>query len=103
MTYANAIGYTDITPYEVVRTVSPTCLEVREMAAALDPSWTPDFVVGGFSAHCRNNGSQRWVIESNPTGRVVRIRLHKSGEWKSAHGDRFKLADKPVKRYDYNF
>jgi hypothetical protein len=29
--------------------------------------------------------------------------LHKSGEWKSAHGDRFKLADKPVKRYDYNF
>ena len=76
MTYANAIGYTDITPYEVIRTVSPTCLEVREMSATLDPTWTPDFVVGGFSAHCQNNGDQRWLMESNPAGRVVKIRFH---------------------------
>lgn len=104
MTYANRIGWTDITPFEVVRTVSEKCLEVREMSAEMDPTWKPETHVGGFVAHVSNNHAQRWIIASNPAARTVRIRLHKDGYWREAKGgERFKLAAEPQRFYDFNF
>lgn len=100
--FANHYGYSDVTPYEVVRVVSDKTIEVREMDAERDDSVKLEFHVGGFSAHCSNQCDQRWNISSNPDNGVVRIRLGKQG-WKDAHGRRFKLNDKPVKFYDYNF
>jgi hypothetical protein len=102
MQYANQFGYSDIEPFEVVRVISEKTIEVREMDAERDASVKLDFHVGGFSAHCSNQHDQRWVITSNPTNPVVRIRLGKQG-WKSADGRRFKLDDAPCKFYDYNF
>jgi hypothetical protein len=101
--FANHLGYSDINPYEVVRVVSDKTIEVREMDAERDPTWTPEFIPGGFSAHCTNQHSQRWIITSNPENRVVRIRLSKNGFWKSADGRKFHLGDEPVRFYDYNF
>ena len=103
MNYANRIGWTDITPFEIVRTVSAKCLEVREMSAEMDPTWKPETHVGGFVAHVSNNSTQRWVIASDETAPVVRIRLQKNGQWKSAQGERFKIADEPQRFYDFNF
>jgi hypothetical protein len=100
--YANRHGYTDVTPFEVVRVISDKTIEVREMDAELDPTWKPEFHIGGFSAHCSNQREQRWNITSNPGNPVVRIRLGKKG-WKSACGSRFSLNDKPIHFYDYNF
>jgi hypothetical protein len=102
MQYANQIGYSDVTPFEVVRAVSDKCLEVREMDAELAPGERPEIIPGGFAGHCTNQRSLRYDITSNPENRIVRIRLGKQG-WKSADGRKFGLSDKPVYFYDYNF
>jgi hypothetical protein len=101
--FANHYSYSDVNPFEIVRAVSDKTLEVREMDAERDPAWKPQFHVGGFAAHCSNQREQRWNITSNESNPVVRIRLQKNGVWKSASGNKFYLADKPVKFYDYNF
>jgi hypothetical protein len=102
MNYANHIGYSDVTPYEVVRVISDKTVEIREMDAARDESVKMEWIAGGFTGVCLNQRDQRWTITSNDANPVKRIRLGKQG-WKDAHGGRFKLADKPVKFYDYNF
>ena len=101
--FANHYGYSDVTPFEIVRIVSDKTLEVREMDAERDESVKLEWLPGGFVGHCVNQRDQRWFITSNPSNDVVRIRMSKSGVWKDKHGRRFGLSDKPVKFYDYNF
>lgn len=102
MKYANQYGYSDVTPFEVVRVVSEKCLEIREMDAEFDDSVKLQFVPGGFSAVCLNQRDQKWLIKSNPANLTIRIRLGKKG-WKSADGRRFDIDEQPIKFYDYNF
>lgn len=101
--FANQYGYSDVTPFEVVRVISDKTIEVREMDAERDQSVKLEFHVGGFAAHCSNQRDQKWFIKSNAANRIIRIRKNKDGVWKSAHGSKFYLSDKPVKFYDYNF
>lgn len=103
MNYANHIGYSDINPFEIVRKISDKTIEIREMNAVRDRSVELDFVPGGFSAHCRNQSSQKWTISSDETAPVVRIRLSKNRGWQDKYGRRFQLADQPRKFYDFNF
>ena len=103
LNFANRIGYTDISPCEIVRRVSDKTLEVRTMKFDKDPNWNPSFHVGGFSAHCSNQSEQKWIISSNPEGRVIRIRLQKDGTWRDSYGDRYALNAQPIKFFDYNF
>lgn len=100
--FANYIGYSDITPYEVVRVVSDKTLEIRRMTTERDKLVKLEFHVGGFFANCSNQSDQNWFISSDESEPVKRIRLGKRG-WKDAHGGVFELSDKPVKFYDYNF
>lgn len=100
--FAVQFGYTDVRPLEVVRVVSEKCVEVRYMEAQLDPTWKPEMIVGGFAAHTVNNHDQKWIITSDPTNPVFKIRLGKKG-WKNKYGDSFGLCEKPYKFYDYNF
>jgi hypothetical protein len=102
MQYANHYGYTDVDPYEVVRRVSDITLEIREMNAVRGPSVPLQFIPGGFSAHCVNQYDQKWLISTNESAPIIRIRFGKNG-WKDKDGRRYKLSDKPVKFYDYNF
>lgn len=102
MKYANHYGWSDVNPFEVIKVVSDKTIEIREMDADRDETVKMDFVAGGFSAICTNPYDQRWVIKSDPTAPVIRIRLGKNG-WKDKHGRKFKLADAPSKFYDYNF
>jgi hypothetical protein len=101
--YANHYGYSDVNPFEVVRVVSDRTIEVREMDAELDPTWKPDWAVGGFAGHCVNQRDQRWNITSNAAYKTLRIRRNKDGVWKSADGRKFYLNDQPVRFSDYNF
>ena len=100
--FANHHGYSDVNPFEVIRVISDKTLEVREMEASRDTSVKLDFEAGGFSAHCLNQSEQKWLIASDPSKPVIRIRFGKLG-WKDAHGRRFSLSDHPRKFYDYNF
>jgi hypothetical protein len=101
--YANRFGYSDVEPYEIVRRVSDKTIEVRGMKSERDPSWQMDFRRGGFLGTVVNQEDQKWIITSQPEGRVFRIRLHADGAWRCPNGERYVLGVKPIKFYDYNF
>jgi hypothetical protein len=102
--FANHIGYSDVTPFEVVRTISDVTLEIREMnAVRSNPENKLGFAPGGFLGHCSNQDEQEWTITSDLDRPVKRIRLNKRGQWKDKYGNRYALSNKPRKFYDYNF
>jgi hypothetical protein len=101
--FANQIGYSDITPHEVIRVVSDKCLEIRSMNYAHTNAEELVFHVGGFSAHCSNQNDQKWDITSDANGYVLKIRKSKSGVWKDKNGDTYAVEAKARRRYDFNF
>lgn len=107
--YCNMQGYTDVKPYEVVRVVSDKCLEIRAMNVERNPNWKPEFVVGGFSAHCTNNSEQQWLITPAPEAHAFKVR-HRTDRWgRNTDGTfwketaSYKLSDAPHYFYDFNF
>jgi hypothetical protein len=103
MKYANQIGYTDVTPFEVIRAISNKTLEVRQLKAVRsNPENQLGFVAGGFFGHCSDQDEQEWTITPDESRSIIRIRLGKRG-WKDKYGNRFKLSDTPRKFHDYNF
>lgn len=103
MKYANHIGWSDVNPFEVIKVISDKTIEVREMEAVRDESVKMEFIPGGFSAHCTNQSDQKWIITSDESNPVIRIRLSVKKGWRDRTGRRFVLQDEPVKFYDYNF
>jgi hypothetical protein len=101
--YANQLGYSDITPFEVIRVVSDKCLEVRSMNYTQTNAKEMVFHVGGFAAHCSNQNDQKWDITSDENGYVFKIRKNVRGIWKNKHGDTYSVGDQPRRRYDFNF
>jgi hypothetical protein len=99
--YANRIGYSDITPYEVVRQVSSRTVDIRAMHTAA-AAWTRDVRVGGFFAHIANQHDQQWTITPDTDAPIIRIRLGARG-WKDNNGDKYVLDASPTKFYDFNF
>lgn len=101
--YANQYGWSDVYPYEVVRTISDITVEVRPMKST-QTKFPQQFHVGGFSAHCSDQHSQEWKCESIPDAAIIRIRWSRAKKkWFSAGGQKFIMEDKPSKFYDYNF
>lgn len=100
--YCNRHMYSDVHPYEVLETLSPTKVKVREMGHKLTKA--PSYVLGGFLAHTNNDEQEHEYFsdESNPV-----IVLHWSPakkDWYERGGHRnFRMSDKPVYFYDYNF
>lgn len=103
MKYAAKLGYSDIEPFEVLERRSEKLIVIREMQAVLHPDWKPDVQVGGFAGFVRNCSEQEWIISPDPEGRVVKIRLHKDGNWRDVFGNKYALRNEPYKFYDYNF
>jgi len=101
--YANQIGYTDITPFEIIKQNTPNKLTIRSMITGKEPDWKLKFVEGGFCGICVNQNDLRWTIKSNPNGVVNTIRKNKKGEWRDRYKSKYTLSEKPVKFYDYNF
>jgi hypothetical protein len=102
--YANHCMYTDVDPYEVVRTISPICVEVRAMSTK-QIAFPKEFYPGGFVGHFADNrGGQKYEYSSNPDAPVFRIRWsNRKRQWQTASGMRFSMSDNPYKFYDYNF
>ena len=102
--YAMECLWSDVNPYEIVRKISDLTYEVRAMKATISPSWKPEVLIGGFSGHTVNNDSQEWIIESDETAPVTRIRYSRAkGRFFCKGGMRFVMEETPWKKYDYNF
>ena len=99
--YANNGGYSDITPYEIVRVISDKTIEIREMDCEKLP-WKPDWHEGGFSGHLANQDEQKWDIKSNEENSTIKARLRKDGYFHSEVGKHY-IEKSPRKFYEYNF
>lgn len=99
--HAHIQHYSDVSPCTVVKRTKTT-ITVRYDKAERDPNWKPEWVVGGFAAHCLNNDEQRWIIEEDPAGEVETFRWHKRDNcFMNTSGE--KLLPGWAKHYDYNF
>jgi len=93
--YINEYLYSDVNPVgKIVGIKSKTILYVQPIEATKNKT-EMEFIPGGFSAHCTNNGAQEWEFEE--VGEVVEMRMTLGRyDWR-------KIADAPRKHYDYNF
>lgn len=70
--------YSDVNPYTVVDvSKNGKRIKVRACKAELADGWKPEFIPGGFSAHCTNQSEQKWNIEEDEEGRVVELSLRR--------------------------
>ncbi len=100
--YCNRLGYTDVYPFEVVRTVSNITVEIRRMNTTLVKA-PKNFHPGGFCGHYSDNHDQEYTYESNLDAPVIRVRWSEAKkQWQHA-GSRFSMDDTPYKFHDYNF
>lgn len=93
--------YSDVEPATVVKRTAKS-ITVRKDKAERDPSWKPEFIVGGFAGHCTNQDSQRWFITEDLEGSTERF------NWSEKYGCWKNRADETLwpdweKFYDYNF
>lgn len=103
--YANQYLHSDVKPFEVVRTISEKCIEIRAMdfyeTEVSKMKRQASFVSGGFVGHF-DNSVQDWCISSNPDAKSFKIRRNADGWWYGG-GCRFRLAIEPNRFYDFNF
>jgi len=94
--------YSDINPATVIKKTK-TSLTVRYDKAHLD-DWKPEFIPGGFSAHCTNDSDQagHWIIEEDLEGRTEAFRWSKRYNRYKNKADEF-CEPGWDKYYDYNF
>lgn len=101
--YANFYGWSDVEPYEITK-VSKTgsVITIRKMKAERDPTWKPEIVLGGFARTVVNQNEQRWTIEPDESGTILRAHRRKTGYYHSGRGKHI-VCEQPRKFYDYNF
>jgi hypothetical protein len=101
--FANQIGYSDITPFEIIATSkSGKQITIRAMRAERDTNWTPEFHAGGFVGNCSNQSEQKWVITSDDDAMTIKAHKRADGYFYSAWG-KHKIEAQPRRFYDFNF
>lgn len=80
---------------------TPKTITIQRDKAILSPDFKPEWIPGGFAAHCTNQDEQSYTYERDPGGETVTAR------WSEKRGG-FVYLDKIVSLgrhefYDYNF
>ena len=93
--------WTDANAYTVIKRTAKT-LTLQRDKAILDKNFKPDFIPGGFCAHCTNQNEQSYEYEKDENGEIV------TAYWSEAK--RGFYVDKSLRLikgrhefYDYNF
>ena len=93
--------YTDRNAGTIVK-VTKCSITVRRDKAIIDPNFKPQFVVGGFSAHCTNNNEQSYTYEPDENGELTTVRWSKKFN-RYGTPDNITLSKGRHEFYDYNF
>lgn len=93
--------FTDSHAYTVISRTAKT-LRIQRDKATLSPDYKPEFVPGGFAAHCTNNEEQRYDYERDPKGEI------KTAYWSEVYccfrvGGSLIVTPGRHEFYDYNF
>lgn len=79
-------------------------LVIRRDKATLDPNWKPEFIPGGFCAHCTNQSEQTYTYEPNPDGVIYTARWNDNKKRKGWYVDQsLRVSFGRREFYDYNF
>jgi hypothetical protein len=98
--YFTEVGYSQLYPWVATKRTAKTAT-LAKVVVKKDPDWKPDFIPGGFCAHCTNQSDQTWLFDRIEHTAVTTIRLNNRGQW--AHkGVRF-IPNRATEFYDYNF
>ena len=90
-------GWSDCLSYTIIEVKGYTALIQRDKATLITK---PEFVVGGFSAHCINQESLKYDIQPDPEGYIITIKASPSGKHK---GEFIGFGTGHYEKYDYNF
>lgn len=82
--------------------VTRTTVTVRRDKATLNPEFKPNFVIGGFAAHCTNLGDQEYTYEPDEQGDETTIRWSNKYQSYGRPGN-LTLSKGRHEFYDYNF
>ena len=93
--------YSDAHAATVIK-VTACSVTVQYDKATLDPNFKPEWIAGGFAAHCTNQDEQTYTYERNPKGRIETYR------WSNRYGSygtpgNLRLTKGRHEFYDYNF
>lgn len=95
--------YSDAYACTVIAKTAKT-ITIQRDNAKLDPNFKPEFIPGGFAAHCTNQEDQRWTYERNPDGQITRCYWSEILGMYTTGGDRsIKIRLGRHEFYDYNF
>ncbi len=95
--YINTYLWSDVNPLgKIVGVKGKSTLILARVNYKRDESVKMDFVPGGFSAHCTNNHSQKWLYTVDETDTFT-VRLSKT------FLKRNRIQDNPYHFYDFNF
>ena len=104
--YFTERGYSQSYVYKEISRTAKTRTLARVLSVK-DPEWKPDFVPGGFCAHCTNQSEQTWVyagIDADDTVTVREVKSRYYGEdtcW--GYKGRTFVEGRAREFYDYNF
>ena len=77
-------------------------LTIQQDKATLVPEFKPNFIVGGFAAHCTNQSEQKYTYAPNPDGRI--FKAYWSEKKKGFYADKcLRVIAGRHEFYDYNF
>jgi len=95
--YINEYLWSDVLPLgKIIGVKGKSTLIMARVHYTRDESVEMNFIPGGFSAHCTNNHSQKWIYTVDETDTFT-VRLSKS------FLRRNKIQDTPYHFYDFNF
>lgn len=82
--------------------VTKSTVTVRRDKATLNPDFKPEFIPGGFVAHCTNQSKQTYSYESDENGQVYTFHWSKKFQRYGQPGSQT-LSRGRHEFYDYNF
>ena len=93
--------YSDSHAGTIIKVTKKT-ITVQRDKATLDPNWKPEFIIGGFCAHCTSQSEQTYTYERNPDGETWVF--HWSDKY-NCYGQPGNIRATKGRRefYDYNF
>lgn len=93
--------YTDRHAGTIVK-ITKCSITIRRDKATLSPDFKPEWIPGGFSAHCTNNNDQTYTYEADENGELTTLRWSKKYNRYGTPGH-LTASKGRHEFYDYNF